>query len=539
MNDLFSSRSVIEALDACAARYPDAIAVDDDVEALTYRELHARADVLTEMLARRGVRAGDRVGISLRRTVTLVASALAVVRRGAAYVPLDPGLPLARREFVVADAGLKTVIADAAAVHDEAYASLDVIAADEAAPAATDQADEAAPAAPAAPVATAATTRRSTAGREPAVGEPAGHGPQDIRMLIYTSGSTGRPKGVEVMESSLLNMYRDTQNRHRLGPGDSWLAVTSLSFDIHTVEIFLPLMTGGTVLLARDEMLVPDRLAAWCAARTPSIMQSTPSLWRALIEAGWKGDTSSLTVLTAGEPLNTELAAALCSRSREVWNYYGPTETSVYATCGIVEPLASVPNLGGPLAGTRLYVLDPQGEPVADGETGELHIAGAGLANGYHGRPGLTASSFVPDPFSTQPGDRMYRTGDLVRRDEHDGLVYVSRVDNQVKIRGHRIELGEIEAALQTHPRVKVAVAVAPPLPADPTERRLVVYYQSADDRPPTARELRAHLTRRLPAYMVPSLYVRLDSIPLTPTGKIDRKSLETPRPISRSSIAR
>ncbi len=519
MNDLFSSRTVIEALDACAARYPDAIAVDDDVEAVTYRELHARADALAGMLARRGVRAGDRVGISSPRSVTLVASVLAVVRRGAAYVPLDPGLPRARREFVVADAGLKTVITETAAVHDEAYADLDVIAADRAAP--------------------AAAARRPTTERELTADAAAGHGPDDIRMLIYTSGSTGRPKGVEVRESSLLNMYRDTQNRHRLGPGDSWLAVTSLSFDIHTVEIFLPLMTGGTVLLARDEMLVPDRLAAWFAARTPSIMQSTPSLWRALIEAGWKGDTSSLTVLTAGEPLTTELAAALCARAREVWNYYGPTETSVYATCGLVEPLASVPNLGGPLAGTRLYVLDPQGEPVADGETGELHIAGAGLANGYHGRPGLTASSFVPDPFGAQPGDRMYRTGDLVRRDEHDGLVYVCRVDNQVKIRGHRIELGEIEAALQTHPRVKVAVAVAPPLPADPTERRLVVYYQPADDRPPTARELRAHLARRLPGYMVPSLYVRLDSIPLTTSGKIDRKSLEAPRPIPRSAIAR
>ncbi|MBN3724640.1 non-ribosomal peptide synthetase [Burkholderia sp. Ac-20379] len=478
-----------------AAATPDAVAVVFGGEAWRYRELDRRANRLAHRLMAAGVGPEVRVGIAVERSIAMLVSVLAVLKAGGAYVPIDPEYPADRIAYVVEDSALSVLLTQAA-VRDRltvpgAPTVFDIDALD-------------------------------------LSGEPDGAPAVtvcDAQMayMIYTSGSTGRPKGVMVRHDALTNFLLSTRRVPGMTPDDRLVAVTSLSFDIAGLELFLPLISGARVVIAdRDTTRDGAALARLIRESGATILQSTPSTWRMLLDADWQGD---LTGLCGGEALPPDLAAALRDAGVRLWNMYGPTETTIWSSAQRVEGL---PSLGDPLAATQLYVLDGGMNPVPLGAPGELYIGGAGVARGYWQRPGLTAERFVPDPFAAgADGARLYRTGDLVRWRDDGTLDYLSRIDHQVKIRGFRIELGEIEARIVMQPAVREAVVTA--LPGAGGGLRLVAYVCTVAGETLDAAGLRDALLESLPAHMVPTALVLLEALPLTPNGKIDRKALPAP----------
>ncbi|WP_394818443.1 non-ribosomal peptide synthetase [Streptomyces griseus] len=495
-----------------AAATPSAVAVvAPDGTELSYAELHATAEAFADRLAAEGIGPGDLVGVQVARSAGELTAVLGTLAAGAAYVPLDPGSPADRLAFVRADARLTALVVEGPAP-DGLPDGLPVLS----------PGREASPERRGAPV---PPRDRATA---PAAGDPA--------YVLYTSGSTGRPKGVEVPHSALANLLGALADRLAAGPQDRWLGLTSLSFDISTVELLLPLTAGARVVLVPEERQRDGAaLLKLIEAHGVTHVQATPSSWRLMLAAGLH--RPGLVGLAGGEALPEPLAAELGRSVGRLINVYGPTETTVWSTLAELGPGDPV-TIGRPLAATRAYVLDAHGRPVPDGVPGELHLGGAGSAHGYRGRPGLTAQRFVPDPWGP-PGSRMYRTGDLVRRLPDGRLEFAGRVDTQIKLRGHRIELGEIEARLAEHPSVSQAVVVLDR--ADDAEGtgeageagqdRLVAYVVGAGQEAPAADGLRAHLARTLPAAMVPATWVPLSALPLTPNGKVDRARLpQAPR---------
>jgi amino acid adenylation domain-containing protein len=362
------------------------------------------------------------------------------------------------------------------------------------------------------------------------------HSPADLAYVLYTSGSTGKPKGVEVSHGALLNFLRSMARRPGLGPEDVLLAVTSLSFDIAALELYLPLLVGARLeLVERDVAADGMRLLGSLTSSGATVLQATPSTWRLLVEAGWQA-SPGLKALCGGEALPERLAAELVARAGEVWNLYGPTETTVWSAADRVEAGAPV-RIGPPIANTSLVLMSRELEPVPLGVAGELWIGGAGVARGYRGRPDLTAERFVPDPWagrSSPPGARLYRTGDLARHDGRGRLEFLGRIDHQVKVRGFRIELGEVESALESHPAVERAVAVADGVGGG----RLVAYVVPRQPLTTLVPALRAHLAATLPDYMIPTAWVELASVPLTPNGKVDRRALPAVEEQARPYVA-
>ena len=420
------------------ARRPHAPAVTFGATTLTYAELDRRAGSLARHLAAAGAGPGVLVGVYVRRSLDMVVALLAVARAGGAYVPLDPDFPAERLAFMLQDCGAPVVVTQS-----------DLLAA--------------LPPSSARPVVVDGS-------RDPeATGAPAaGPGPDDLAYVIYTSGSTGRPKGVEIPNRAVVNLLTSMAERPGLGQDDVLVAVTTLSFDIAGLELWLPLVTGAHVVVASAaEAGDPTLLARLLDESGATVMQATPATWRMLVDAGWPG-RPGFRALCGGEALPVALAGSLLDRGVELWNLYGPTETTIWSTVTRVTARGETPSIGRPIADTTVHVLDERMAPVPDGEPGELHIGGAGLAHGYRGRPGLTAERFVPDPFGP-PGARLYRTGDLARRRPDGELEFLGRLDHQVKVRGFRIECGEVEAALEAQPAVRAAVVVA-------RDERLVAY---------------------------------------------------------------
>jgi amino acid adenylation domain-containing protein len=483
------SGSLCDAVNQSAERAPERLAAASDALRLTYGDLVRRANRLANHLKHSGVERGALVGVAVERSAEMLVTLLGVLKAGAAYVPLDPAFPPARLSFMLRDSGVAALVTQGtlADAWPERPARVIRLDADAAAIGAESDAD------PGVPV-----------------------GPADLAYVLYTSGSTGTPKGVEIPHGALMNLLRSMQQEPGLGPDDVLLAVTTLSFDIAGLELYLPLVAGGTVVIAgRDEVQDPARLMRRLDEADVTVMQATPSLWRALVDAGWSG-RAGLKALCGGEPMPPALATALLGRCRELWNMYGPTETTIWSTCRRITDEAAI-DLGRPIAGTELLVLS-DGRLVPVGVAGELHIGGAGLARGYRDRPELTAERFVPHPYRV--GHRLYRTGDRVRWQPGGRLEFLGRDDGQVKIRGHRIELGEVEAALGSHPSVRQAVAVARPDAAG--DQYLVAFVEGASD----ASALRDHVRRVLPDYAVPSAFVAVSTWPLTPNGKVDRHAL-------------
>ncbi|HEX2094113.1 MAG TPA: amino acid adenylation domain-containing protein, partial [Longimicrobiaceae bacterium] len=468
---------------------------------LPYGELDARANRLAHALRARGVGPETRVGVCLDRTPDLPVALLGVLRAGGAYVPLDPAHPADRLRYVLEDSGAALVLTSRG-LAERLPASVARMELD----AGRAALDARPPHPPAVPVA-----------------------PENPAYVIYTSGSTGRPKGVLVEHRSLAAFLLAMRREPGMAAEDVLLAVTTPAFDIAGLELFLPLVVGArTVLADRATAADPRLLALALDLSGATVMQATPATWRMLLDGGWEG-RPGLRALCGGEALLPGMAERLLERVAELWNVYGPTETTVWSTAHRVEGSGKTPPIGRPIAGTRVYVLDDGGAPVPPGLPGELCIGGAGVARGYLGRPELTAERFVPDPFSPEPGARMYRTGDRVRWLPRGELEYLSRIDQQVKVRGFRVEPREVEAALETYPGVREAVVVVRETrPGDP---RLVGYVVPQGDAAVSVAELREWVRGRLPEYMVPSAVVVLDAFPLTPSGKLDRRSLPAPEP--------
>ncbi|VVE06616.1 Tyrocidine synthase 3 [Pandoraea iniqua] len=491
-DDFAADAPVHVRMSAQARRTPDAIAVHGDDASLTYAALERRSNQLAHALIAQGVGPDVPVAIALERGAGMLVALLGVLKAGGCYVPLDPGYPAERLRYMLDHSGVTRLI-----TQSSLKATLPIPAGS--ACLLLDRFDG-----------------ETYTGTAPDITV----GPEHLAYVIYTSGSTGKPKGVMVRHGGLSNFLSSLAQRPGLTADDRWVAVTSLSFDIAALELFLPLTLGAQVIVASRETARDGfALAALLQQSGATVLQSTPATWRMLLAAGrpWP----ALRALCGGEALPPDLADALRARGCELWNLYGPTETTIWSMLGRV---VGKPVLGQVIAGTQARVLDARLQRVPPGVAGELYLGGSGLARGYFGRADLSAERFVPDPFSPD-GKRLYRTGDLARW-KHDGtLEFLGRTDHQVKIRGHRIELGEIEARLAASEGVGAAVVVA----HESASGTQLVGYVSPAGGVVDADAMRNALAAQLPDYMVPAVILSLPALPLTPNGKIDRKALPAP----------
>ena len=513
------------------SRHGDVALCDADGRTLRYGELEARSNALARALRARGIGRGHRVGLGVKRDAVMVVAMLGVLKSGAAYVPLDPGFPPDRLNFMAEDAGLSALLTrgvpagwladagvpllslrDDGGIENEAVADVSALAPD---------------------------ARHDAR-------------PLDVAYMIYTSGSTGRPKGVAVPHRAVVNFLASMARKPGLSAADRLVAVTTLSFDIAVLELLLPLAVGAQVIIAdASQVQDPHALRDLLAQHDATVMQATPTLWRMLLDAGWTGrdsgeaNCSGFKALVGGEPMPQLLAEQLVACNVEVWNMYGPTETTVWSTVWRVDSPRAGISIGRPIDNTTVQVLDEAGHPCPIGVPGELCIGGTGVTLGYHRRDELTADRFPHDGDSADEGARRYRTGDLGRW-RHDGwLEHLGRLDRQVKLRGLRIELGEIESALLDHRDVAQCVVDARSDRAKIAGReqdvRLVAYMvpRDGDVRSASARNdigaMREYLRKRLPDYMLPQHVVWLKALPLLPNGKIDRNALPAPQVESRS----
>jgi amino acid adenylation domain-containing protein len=493
-----SDRCLHELFEAQAARSPASIAVRYQGDALTYAELNARANQLAQTLSRVGVAPEVRVGLYVERSPDVIIGILGVLKAGGAYVPLATDYPAERLEFMLRDAGVSAIVTQ-------------------------ERMRTALPPCPGAAIVTVDGTFEATDARR-AAPPPCRAVADNLCYVMYTSGSTGRPKGVLVTHRSVVNLLEWAQQAFDVGPATRLAQVTTPSFDISVLEFFLPLIGGGQVCMVSDrDRQQGVRLGARLAETQATLMQATPSTWRSIVEEEWRPPVG-FRALCGGEAMPVALASSLAEGHGEVWNLYGPTETTIWSCAyRLAPPLAGRVPIGRPLANTRGYVVDDCGEPVPVGVPGELWLGGAGVTRGYQGHPRITAERFVPDPFGGESGGRVYRTGDRARWRPDGTLEFLGRLDAQVKLRGCRIELGEVEAALSTCTGVREArVVVRTDTPREP---RLAAYVVGRVD----ADALRAHLRRVLPEHMIPGAFVQLPALPLTPTGKLDVKALPAP----------
>jgi enterobactin synthetase component F len=490
-----------ESLPALIARQaqlaPDVPAVLVDDMTITYRELHERSVQQARQLIVDGVLPGDLVAVMLPRNEQWLIVLLAIMRAGAAYLPLDPDGPQERISMMLDDASPIALIASPELCERFGLGGMLLLQ-----PEVLD-------------------VRLEERPQEPDLSHP-----DAAAYVLYTSGSTGRPKGVEVTHRNLCNLLQGMRQQLALAPGDRFVAIATMVFDIAMLERFLPLTTGASVVIASGETVRhPPALLRLLRRHRATHMWATPSLWRVLL-ASPEAHLQHLHVLVGGEALSAELAAQLLQRAACVTQLYGPTETTVLSTAITLKEVSiEAPPIGRPILNTRLYVLDQHQQLVQTGAIGELYIAGAGVAKGYLNHHQLTEARFLPDPFADD-GSRMYRTGDLVYWNDQGLLHFVGRADGQVKIRGYRVELGEIESALARHGTVLQAAAVAH---QEDGAQMLVGYVVLRPGKTLVVDELRAHLAKSLPEYMLPAHFMQIDAMPLTPTGKLDRKALPTP----------
>lgn len=484
-------------LDEQAARFPDKIAVSYGGNSLTYKVLRQRSNGLARWLKALGVRVGDRVGVALDRSPDLLVSLLAVMKAGAAYVPFDPEFPRDRVEYMLRDAEAVLLLTSRPYAGYFNGAGGEAVLED-------------------LPVLDTGDLEQETNTR-------------DLAYILYTSGSTGRPKGVMVEHHSLVNLLYSLTVLPGLGPSDKVLALTTVTFDIAAVELFLPLLTGAEIVMVSRETARDGRaLLDLVRAEGVTLMQGTPATWKMMVNAGWN-ERLPIRVISCGEALPRLLADQLLARSLACYNMYGPTETTVYSTGRQILPGKEPITIGWPVMETRVYILDASLKPVPEGETGEICIGGEGVARGYVHQDALTAERFVDDPF--MPGEKMYRTGDMGRRAPDGDIAFLGRQDHQVKVRGYRIELGEVEHHLLRLDGINDAVVLT--REERPGEWQLVAYVATgglALSKGQVAAWKQA-LRKSLPSYMVPPLYVPVAVMPVTPSGKVDRKALQlTPK---------
>jgi amino acid adenylation domain-containing protein len=490
--------TVHEMFERTALARPESVAVECGTRRLTYRELDEQANQLARHLVEIGVNPGELVGLSVSRSCEMLVGLLGIMKAGAAYLPLDPDYPSDRLEFILADAAAKVLITETTLTAGWTSFPGSIVEID---------------------------NREKFIGygvTSPAVPVTS----EGLAYAIHTSGSTGTPKGVLVRHRNVVNFLESMRDRPGLDENDTLMAVTTLSFDIAALELYLPLIVGAKVVVAGPEIQADGTLMAEALRNGDvTVMQATPASWKLLLASGWEGKPD-LRILCGGEELPRELAEQLLSRCKELWNMYGPTETTVWSAARQVESGSGPVPIGDPIANTALHVLDHHLQPVPIGVPGELCIGGEGVTAGYLNREELTADRFVVDPFGEE-GSLLYRTGDLCRYRPDGTLEFLGRIDLQVKVRGFRIELGEVETVLAQHDDVAEAVVTAQPDPSG--DNRLVGYILAKSEAEVVPAALREHLSVSLPAYMVPTLFVTMTDWPLTNNGKIDRRALPDP----------
>jgi amino acid adenylation domain-containing protein len=489
---------VYRTIERRAAETPNRVAVICNGVEWTFQQLNEYSNRMARHLRRQGIREGSLVGVCLERSHEMLGAVLGVLKAGAAYLPLDPTHPVSRLELVLTDAQA-TLLLTEEALAAQLHTSARVVCLD---------------------------SEQTLWARESGTDLDTISTPDSLAYVIYTSGSTGQPKGVAIEHGALHNLLRSMEREPGLIASDTLVSVTTLSFDIAALELFLPLMAGARLVIASKEQVLDGYMLLNLLEQShATVMQATPAGWRILLEAGWKGQPH-LKVLCGGEALPRDLADSLLASSDEVWNVYGPTETTIWSSATRLEKQAGPVAIGPPIANTQFYVLDERLQPAPVGVIGELYIGGTGLARGYWHKPELTAEKFLPNPFGA---GRMYRTGDEARWLPDGRIELLGRTDFQVKVRGFRIELGEIETVLASHPAVRDAVAAA--VEIEPGDKRLVAWVDFALAEPPADLDAQLYslLSEKLPEYMRPASITVLPALPRTANGKIDRKSLPVP----------
>lgn len=479
-----------------AERCVEDIAVVGQDGQLTYAQLDKHSDLLASYLIEQGVNVGGSVGVSMERRSDMLVALLGILKTGASYIPMDPSYPKERLAYMAEQADIRLIITCDSVKDDIDYFNHELLSIDGQWEAISNQ----------------------TINHPLPIVDP-----ENIAYVIFTSGSTGLPKGVQVPHRSVVNFLSSMASKPGFGATDRLLAITTLSFDIAVLELYLPLVTGGRTVIASDDAVMDgDDLKDLIQEHEISVMQATPSTWRSLLAADWQG--GDIRILCGGEPFPVDLASTLSGICKQVWNMYGPTETTVWSTCRLVNP--ERPNIiGTPIANTQCLVLNEKGQHQPIGVEGELYIGGQGVTHGYLNRDELTEKVFVRLPEFDNA--LLYRTGDAVRLMATGELEYVQRIDNQVKVRGYRIELGEIESVVMKNEAVaECAVAVKEYTAVD---KRIVAYVRFEGQQHLTMTDVRRYLRDFLPDYMIPQLLVELDAMPLTPNGKIDRKALPDP----------
>jgi amino acid adenylation domain-containing protein len=486
-----------------AAAAPNALAVADSRDALTYSDLDRRSNQLARYLQSLGVGADRLVGLCAGRSPSMVVAALAVLKAGGAYVPLDSTLPAERLDFMIRDADVQVLIAEGAPAAKLPQGSWHLVDFQE-------RADEIA-------------SFSSEA-------FPCSVTPDNLAYVIYTSGSTGQPKGVEITHGGLANLVAWHRRAFQITPQDRATQQAAVGFDAAVWEIWPYLAAGASVHIVPETCRAnPEALRDWLVAERITVTFLATPLAERMLSLPWPDHTALRILLTGADTLHRRPAPGL---PFALVNNYGPTECTVVATSGTVAPGPSSqpPSIGAPIDNIQVHIVDEKLQEVPTGIAGELCIAGAGLACGYRRRPDLTAEKFIPNPFSSNPGDRLYRTGDLARYLPSGEIEFLGRLDEQIKIRGFRIEPNEIVRALDEHAEVQASAVVARDRGAG--EKSLVAYVVASPSVTVTA--LREHLGKRLPEYMVPSTFVRMESLPITANGKIDRAVLPAPTDTNR-----
>jgi amino acid adenylation domain-containing protein len=499
---------VQQLFEAQVARTPDAIAAVFENQQLTYQQLNQRANQLAQHLQKLGVKPEVLVGICIERSLDLVVGLLGILKAGGAYVPLDPTYPQERLAFMLEDAQVSVLLTQQVLVEKleqlpgskkRALVCLD-----------------------------SDGEKIAAQGKENLIHLVTS---DNLAYVIYTSGSTGKPKGVQIAHRSLSNLLHSMQISLEITESEAFLAVTTISFDIAALELYLPLIAGAKLIIVRHEIASDgNKLLDELNKYQATIVQATPATWQMLISCGLLANRS-LKICCGGEALTRRLAQQLLNIGGTVWNLYGPTETTIWSMAHRIDRLDEVESglapIGKAIANTETYILDSSLQPVPVYTPGELHIGGIGLARGYLNRPELTAEKFIPHPFRKGPSARLYKTGDLARYLPNGNIEFLGRLDHQVKIRGFRIELGEIEAALGEYPAVRESVVIAQ---EDSTgSKRLVAYVVPGQEHIPEVNDLKKFLQQSLPEHMVPSFFVLLEALPLTPNRKVDRSALLAP----------
>ncbi|WP_371876265.1 amino acid adenylation domain-containing protein [Dictyobacter vulcani] len=489
-----------QLIEAQVERTPTAQAILFEEQALTYRELNERANQFAHHLQSLGVGPDIRVGLYLERSLEMMVAVLGVLKVGGAYVPLDLAYPQERIAYMMVDSGMKVIVTQEHLRTVLPTSTIHMCCLD---------------------------TEWETIAQNPVTLIDTVLDPQNAAYAIYTSGSTGQPKGVLVPHQTVANFAAAMLQQPGISDQDVCLAMTTLSFDISVLELLVPLMVGAKVIVTAQGAAVDgDYIAEILETAHVTLMQATPATWRVLQNSNWTGK-KDVKLLSGGEGLPQDLANFLLERSAELWNMYGPTETTIWSSICKVEKAANnaLVSIGRPISNTQLYVLDSALRPVPIGVAGELYIAGDGVVDGYIDRPELTAERFIANPFGEQ-GTRMYRTGDVASYQPNGSLLFLGRSDYQVKVRGRRIELGEIESALKRYPMIRESVVIVrEDLPGN---QRLVAYIV-CDGAHPTLDALRQHLVSSLPEYMLPASFMFMDALPLTANGKLNRRALPIP----------